>query len=749
MLQLFVVSFVIYVRTSKAEYQDSIRIPTQLNVTCRGDEIKLQWETPSSKIPPNLERYLILVSPDDREIKVNATTKHFSLKNVIAGQKYTVTVHGYMQEKILGKGNAKQFTIPFKPVITNVVSSLHGAEVYFSTHLFSINFCRAKNVNGSQDFPSQRYLSTGILKLDNLQPQSKFNVAVICCNDYCCSKDSNPYLFDTYSPKPDFPPSNVKLLKLNDTAIHLQWEWSGGKVSYFKVIATPSINVGTVKKNTTKTELDLQVTPGVNYTILIFACSLADCGPKLSYPFVQNASLNATSQPISRSNPVAIHSTTETIYIIVGSVAVCCLIIFVVFWVKSCRRQNNRDATVTYHADNGSRDSRTMSSVNNDYTPMKGGGSALLVNRLQRTLGDVLIEEKNLSIGALLGEGEFGYVYKGKLTFTSKNDPDKSTDVAVKSIKAIYRTAEETEEIVKEGLRMKEFNHPNVMGLIGICLSTFIHPEETWATDVSPLVVLPFMPHGDLKSHLFLSRSSGNCGQFNLKRLLQFALDIASGMEYLSEKNFVHRDLAARNCMINKNNSVVVSDFGLSRKLYSANYYRQTHTTKLPVKWMALESLADNVFTSKSDVWSFGVTFWEILTFCQAPYPGIANHEVYDYLRRGMRLMKPSYCSEEMWHKLVYPCWNPQAKERITFSEVVTRIRQYIGSPNEELFAPIKGLSSSFSATEGYEEPIPVVDYNLAEDAVGSEQNKTENYPLINNGTRGRVSNGGSLIVSL
>ncbi|KAL0620126.1 Tyrosine-protein kinase Mer [Plecturocebus cupreus] len=133
-----------------------------------------------------------------------------------------------------------------------------------------------------------------------------------------------------------------------------------------------------------------------------------------------------------------------------------------------------------------------------------------------------------------------------------------------------------------------------------------------------------------------------------LQTLLKFMVDIALGMEYLSNRNFLHRDLAARNCMLRDDMTVCVADFGLSKKIYSGDYYRQGRIAKMPVKWIAIESLADRVYTSKSDVWAFGVTMWEIATRGMTPYPGVQNHEMYDYLLHGHRLKQPEDCLDEL-----------------------------------------------------------------------------------------------------
>ncbi|PKU31827.1 tyrosine-protein kinase mer- hypothetical protein [Limosa lapponica baueri] len=130
--------------------------------------------------------------------------------------------------------------------------------------------------------------------------------------------------------------------------------------------------------------------------------------------------------------------------------------------------------------------------------------------------------------------------------------------------------------------------------------------------------------------------------------LVKFMVDIALGMEYLSSRQFLHRDLAARNCMLRDDMTVCVADFGLSKKIYSGDYYRQGRIAKMPVKWIAIESLADRVYTTKSDVWAFGVTMWEIATRGMTPYPGVQNHEIYEYLFHGQRLKKPEDCLDEL-----------------------------------------------------------------------------------------------------
>uniref|UniRef100_A0A1A8GMJ9 receptor protein-tyrosine kinase n=1 Tax=Nothobranchius korthausae TaxID=1143690 RepID=A0A1A8GMJ9_9TELE len=277
-------------------------------------------------------------------------------------------------------------------------------------------------------------------------------------------------------------------------------------------------------------------------------------------------------------------------------------------------------------------------------------------DELKQKLQDVMVDRHKLTLGKTLGEGEFGSVMEGLLT-----QEEFVLKVAVKTMKIAICTRSEMEDFLREAACMKEFDHPNVMRLLGVCLQTV--ESEGYP---SPVVILPYMKHGDLHSYLLYSRL-GDCPVYLPSHMLvKFMTDIARGMEYLSSKHFIHRDLAARNCMLNENMNVCVADFGLSKKIYNGDYYRQGRISKMPVKWIAIESLADRVYTTKSDVWSFGVTMWEIATRGQTPYPGVENSEIYDYLRQGNRLKQPPDCLDSVY-ALMFSCWLLSPKDRPSF----------------------------------------------------------------------------------
>ena len=210
---------------------------------------------------------------------------------------------------------------------------------------------------------------------------------------------------------------------------------------------------------------------------------------------------------------------------------------------------------------------------------------------------------------------------------------------------------------------MKEFQHENVLTLIGVCFDN----------EGLPIVILPFMSNGDVLSYL---RNEDN--QPIVKQLLTFGIDVANGMEYLSSLKYVHRDLAARNCMLDDQMTVKVADFGLSRDVYERAYYSsENNKTKLPVRWMAPESLEKGIYDSKSDVWSYGVLLWELLTRGVTPYPEIDNWDILNYIKRGRRMLCPKHCPAEIF-LLMLKCWSDHPNQRPTFNQLANEIKETI-----------------------------------------------------------------------
>ncbi|KAM6972942.1 hepatocyte growth factor receptor [Aplochiton taeniatus] len=293
-----------------------------------------------------------------------------------------------------------------------------------------------------------------------------------------------------------------------------------------------------------------------------------------------------------------------------------------------------------------------------------------------------------LHLNQVIGRGHFGCVFHGTLL---EADGQKQ-HCAIKSLNRIT-DLEEVSQFLKEGIIMKDFSHPNVLSLLGICL-----PPEG-----SPLVVLPYMKHGDLRN--FIRDEAHNP---TVKDLMGFGLQVARGMEYLASKKFVHRDLAARNCMLDESYTVKVADFGLARDVYDKEYYSVHNKSgvKLPVKWMALESLQTHKFTPKSDVWSFGVLLWELMTRGAPPYSDVNSFDITIFLLQGRRLLQPEFCPDALYQVMV-ECWHPMPERRPTFSDLVARIASLFSSFSGEHYILLNTTYVNIDKMSPYPSLIP------------------------------------------
>ena len=271
-----------------------------------------------------------------------------------------------------------------------------------------------------------------------------------------------------------------------------------------------------------------------------------------------------------------------------------------------------------------------------------------------------------------LGEGAFGKVYKGGLLDGAMG---QEALVAIKTLKpgANQKTRS---DFMRESELMAELRHNNIVCLLGVCFQE--DPQ---------CMIFEHMAHGDL--HEFLITHSPQVGSdvsdvvddanvLNPMDMSFIAIQVAAGMEYLASHHYVHRDLAARNCLVGNNLTVKISDFGLSRDIYAADYYRVQSKSLLPVRWMPPESILYGKFTTESDVWSFGVVLWEIYSYGLQPYYGYSNQEVIEMIRSRQLLPCPEDCPSRMYAFMV-ECWHEVPTRRPPFGEIHSRLRHWEG----------------------------------------------------------------------
>ncbi|CAH1728224.1 unnamed protein product [Chironomus riparius] len=244
-----------------------------------------------------------------------------------------------------------------------------------------------------------------------------------------------------------------------------------------------------------------------------------------------------------------------------------------------------------------------------------------------------------------IGRGNFGDVYKAKLKSSRQ-------DVAVKTCKHSLPD-EQKRKFLQEGRILKQYDHPNIVKLIGICVQK------------QPImIVMELVEGGSLLTYL-----RKNSATLDQQQMMGICRDTAAGMRYLESKNCIHRDLAARNCLIGSENIVKISDFGMSRE--EEEYIVSDGMKQIPIKWTAPEALNFGKYNSLCDVWSYGILIWEIFSKGGTPYPGLSNSKAREKIDEGYRMPMPEGTQPEMY-KLMLKCWKEIPEERPHFDEIFT-----------------------------------------------------------------------------
>ncbi|XP_071661696.1 tyrosine-protein kinase Mer isoform X2 [Patagioenas fasciata] len=515
-----------------------------------------------------------------------------------------------------------------------------------------------------------------LYRIPHLEPMLGYDLRVSCGNEVGWSAFSPWVTASTTEAAPTTPPLNVTV-SFNESSSSLEIRWVKpplGRVHgelqgyrlWYRWQSSKGLNVSAEARPNASVAVLPVLATNATCSVRVAAVTKGGAGP-FSSPvevFIPGSGL-ITSAPSSTPASGNADSFVVLLGFICGTVAVGLVLCLSVVIQKRCVetkygnafRGDDLELAVSYTA----KKSYCRRAVELTL------GSLGVSSELQQKLQDVVVDRSALSLGKVLGEGEFGSVVEGRLT-QPENAPQK---VAVKTMKLDNFSQREIEEFLSEAACMKDFDHPNVIKLLGVCI------ELSSQQVPKPMVILPFMKYGDLHSFLLRSRLEMAPQFVPLQTLVKFMVDIALGMEYLSSRQFLHRDLAARNCMLRDDMTVCVADFGLSKKIYSGDYYRQGRIAKMPVKWIAIESLADRVYTTKSDVWAFGVTMWEIATRGMTPYPGVQNHEIYEYLFHGQRLKKPEDCLDELY-EIMSACWRADPAARPTFSQLKVHLEKLL-----------------------------------------------------------------------
>ncbi|XP_043541166.1 ephrin type-A receptor 7 isoform X2 [Chiloscyllium plagiosum] len=417
----------------------------------------------------------------------------------------------------------------------------------------------------------------------------------------------------------------------------------------------------TVKATSTSTTIN-NLKPGTAYIFQIRAFTTAGYGnysPRLEVLTLEESTATAAS---TEQNPVII--------IAVVAVAGTIILVFMVFGFIIGRRYGTKEHADVGHTIEGHCGYSKAEQEGDEelYFHFKLPGSRTYIdpetyedpNRAVHQFAKEL-DTSCIKIERVIGAGEFGEVCSGRLKLPGKRD----MPVAIKTLKVGF-TEKQRRDFLCEASIMGQFDHPNVVHLEGV------------VTRGKPImIVIEYMENGALDA--FLRKHDG---QFTVIQLVGMLRGIAAGMRYLADMGYVHRDLAARNILVNSNLVCKVSDFGLSRVVEDDPEAVYTTTGgKIPVRWTAPEAIQYRKFTSASDVWSYGIVMWEVMSYGERPYWDMSNQDVIKAIEEGYRLPAPMDCPPGL-HQLMLDCWQQERSERPKFDQIVGILDKMIRNPN-------------------------------------------------------------------
>uniref|UniRef100_A0A452FSV1 Tyrosine-protein kinase receptor n=1 Tax=Capra hircus TaxID=9925 RepID=A0A452FSV1_CAPHI len=382
-------------------------------------------------------------------------------------------------------------------------------------------------------------------------------------------------------------------------------------------------------------------------------------------------------------DPVEKDETPFGVSMAVGLAVFACLFLSTTFLVlNKCGRRNkfgiNRPAVLAPE-DGLAMSLHFMTLGGSSLSPTEGKGSGLQGHIIENPqyFSDACvhhIKRRDIVLKWELGEGAFGKVFLAEC-HNLLPEKDKML-VAVKALKEVSESARQ--DFQREAELLTMLQHQHIVRFFGVC------------TEGRPLLmVFEYMRHGDLnrflRSHgpdakLLAGGEDVAPGPLGLGQLLAVASQVAAGMVYLAGLHFVHRDLATRNCLVGQGLVVKIGDFGMSRDIYSTDYYRVGGRTMLPIRWMPPESILYRKFTTESDVWSFGVVLWEIFTYGKQPWYQLSNTEAIECITQGRELERPRACPPEVY-AIMRGCWQREPQQRHSIKEVHARLQALAQAP--------------------------------------------------------------------
>ncbi|XP_059907057.1 neurotrophic tyrosine kinase, receptor, type 2b [Gadus macrocephalus] len=373
------------------------------------------------------------------------------------------------------------------------------------------------------------------------------------------------------------------------------------------------------------------------------------------------------------------------VYVVVGIAGValtgCVLMVVILKYGRNSKFGMKGSSSVISNDDDSASPLHHVSNGNNTPSSSEMGPDAVVIGMTKipvienpqyfRNSGGMLksdtfvqhIKRHNIVLKRELGEGAFGKVFLAEC-YNLTTEQEKIL-VAVKTLKEASESGRA--DFYREAELLTNLQHEHIVTFYGVCVES------------DPLImVFEYMKHGDLNKFL---RAHGPDavlmadGQHSLmveltqSQMLHIAQQIAAGMVYLASQHFVHRDLATRNCLVGENLLVKIGDFGMSRDVYSTDYYRVGGHTMLPIRWMPPESIMYRRFTTESDVWSLGVVLWEIFTYGKQPWYQLSNNEVIECITQGRVLQRPRTCPKEVYD-LTLGCWQREPYMRLNIKEI-------------------------------------------------------------------------------